>query len=96
MFAAEEGTKVELPGFWERYWQIYNSPKQRLERRVGKTMIACYGLIGLPLCLVLMKIGFSMGWPVGWVSPIAIGVAYPISAGVGYYLPTKERQPNGG
>jgi hypothetical protein len=81
--------------FWVRYRQIYNSPEQRLKRRVGRTMIACYGLIGLPLCLVLMKIGFSMGWPVGLVSPIAIAVAYPISAGVGYYL-SKKTQPNGG
>lgn len=82
-------------GFWQRYRQIYNSPEQRLERRVGRTMIVCYGLIGLPLCLVLMKIGFSMVWPVGLVSPIAIAVAYPISAAVGYYL-SKKRHPNGG
>lgn len=55
------------------------------------TMMACYLLIGLPLCLVLMKIGFSKGWPVGLVSPIALAVAYPVAAGVGYYLTTRKR-----
>jgi hypothetical protein len=81
------------PGFWERYRrerekqrQAYNSPGQRLEQRMNVRIIAAYLLLGLPLCLLLMKIEFLMGWPVAVVTPIAISIAYLVAAAAGYYL----------
>jgi|HubBroStandDraft_1064217.scaffolds.fasta_scaffold352095_1 hypothetical protein len=65
------------------------------ERRIHGIYAGCYLLIGLPLCLLLMKIGFSMGWPVNRVTPIALTIAFAASCGVSHYLAIRKSASNG-
>jgi hypothetical protein len=65
------------------------------ERRIHGIYAVCYLLIGLPLCLLLMKIGFSMGWPVNRVTPIALTIAFAASCGVSHYLAIRKSTSNG-
>jgi hypothetical protein len=66
------------------------------ERRIHGIYAVCYLLVGLPLCLLLMKIGFSMGWPVNRVTPVAIAIAFAVSAGVSHYLAIRKSASGGG
>jgi hypothetical protein len=86
--------------FRRKYNEIANSPEHRqqqsIERRIHYLYAASYLLVGLPLCLLLMKIGFSMGWPVNRVSLIAITIGFGASFGVAHHLAIKKNNSNGG
>lgn len=78
------------PGFWERYErvrkEITNSPRYRERQRQGLIEAAVYGLVGVPLVVVLMLCGVWMGWSVTQISGIAMLITMATCLFISKYL----------